>query len=408
MRAQPSDINSPAFIANPYPFYESLRAEGELVPFDERIHLVSAHYDIVDHILKSRHFGREGRSVMTEAEKAALPPVSDLAKPLVEIQKNWIIFRDPPYHTRVRGMVKKAFTPKMVHNLQPHIQEITDYLIDAVVEQGHMDVIADFALPLPVTVIAEMMGVPPDDRDKFRQWSQYLLGINDIIPPSEEQKRKVHDATLEVVDYFEALLAKKRAQPQDDLLSHLIAVEEAGDTLSEQELIATSILLLVAGFETTTNLIGNGLLLLLQHPEQMQLLRDDPALAPRAVEEMLRYEAPVQFTGRLALQDVEIAGHAVRRLQGIGLLIGGANRDPKKFSRPAVFDITRDEAAVLSFGGGIHYCLGAPLARVEGYIAFNTLLHRLANLQLVHDELPWRNMIALRGLETLPIRFDYA
>jgi cytochrome P450 len=325
-------------------------------------------------------------------------------RPLMQMQRKWMLLMNPPDHTRLRTLVTKAFTPRVVESLRPRIQEVVDQLLVAVQEAGAMDVIADLAYPLPVIVIAGMLGVPAEDRESFKGWSRDLARTLDpIITP--EVLTAGDEATVAFIDYFRALVAKRRKDPQDDLLSGLIAAEEQGDRLSEDELLATAVLLFGAGHETTMNLIGNGLLALLRNPHQFEKLRDDPSLAPSAVEEFLRYDGPVQMTARTALEDVEINGRTIAKGQQAVILLGAANRDPAQFADPDRLDLTRRDNRTLAFSHGIHYCLGAPLARVEAQIAINTLLRRLPALRLQTEELEWRETVTLRGLKALPAVF---
>jgi cytochrome P450 len=267
-----------------------------------------------------------------------------------------------------------------------------------------MDLIADFAYPLPVTVIAEMLGVPAADRDTFHRWSDALGRSLDLTEDSAVYDR-ASVAAAEFTEYLRTLADRRRTEPGSDLLSALVAVEEAGDHLSEVELYATCALLLIAGHETTINLIGNGALALLQQPEQMHLLQCDPSLSKGAVEELLRYDSPVQMTSRLILEEMEFGGRHFKRGQQISVMLGAANRDPAAFENPNVLDVTRKRNPHLAFGSGIHYCLGAPLARLEGQVAFETLLRRMPNLQLGAATPIYRDNYLLRGLETLPVKF---
>jgi cytochrome P450 len=292
----------------------------------------------------------------------------------------------------------------MVEQMRQRVQSTADQLIARVEPNGSMDVIADLAKPLPVTVIAEMIGVPDSDHALFKHWSDLLAPTLDI-DDREETYINGTRATIEFSDYLHQLIAERRAQPKDDLLSALIAAEEADDRLTEAELIATVILLLLAGHETTTNLIGNGTLALLRNPDQLKLLRDNPALGRSAVEELLRYDSPVQLTGRIAAADVEIGGHVIQAGQYATTLLGAANHDPNEFAHPEQLDITRADNHHLAFGQGIHFCLGSPLARMEGQIAFTTLLRRLPNLTLADDAPTYRDNLTLRGLNALPVSF---
>jgi len=325
-------------------------------------------------------------------------------RPLAQMERKWMLMLNPPDHTRLRTLVTKAFTPRVVENLRPRIQEIVDALLDKVQNFGEMDIIADLSYPLPVIVIAGMLGVPVADRDKFKTWTTDLARTLDpILSPEVLDAGDV--AAVSFYDYFKALVAKRRRDPQEDLLSAFIAAEEQGDRLTEDELIATAVLLLGAGHETTMNLIGNGLLALFRHPEQMAKLKADPSLIQNAIEECLRFDGPVQMTARTALEDIEIEGKTITKGQQAVIVLAAANRDPAQFVDPDTFDITRKDNPHIAFSHGIHYCLGAPLARVEAQIALNTLLRRMPNLRLHTEDLEWRETVTLRGLKALPVAF---
>jgi cytochrome P450 len=318
-----------------------------------------------------------------------------------------MLFRDPPDHTRLRALVSRAFTPRVVEAMRPHIQEIVDGLLDRVEDARTMDVIEDLAYPLPVQVICEMLGVPTSDQEVFRQWSGHIARSLDaaVLPADSDVITRGHEASDALREYFRALIAVRRKHPQPDLLSALIAAEEQGDKLSEAELLSTCVLLLIAGHETTVNLIGNGLLALLQHPVELRKLADDPALIQTGVEELLRYDGPVQRTSRMTMADVEIAGKQIPKGRVVVAAIGAANRDPAYFSEPERLDVARKDNRHIAFGFGIHFCLGAPLARIEGQVAIGTLLRRMPTLKLVSDTPEWRESSVLRGLKTLPVTF---
>jgi cytochrome P450 len=312
---------------------------------------------------------------------------------------------DPPDHTRLRAIVNKAFTPRVVENLRPRVRQIVDDLLDAAEKRGAMDVIEDVAYPLPVNVICEMMGVPAEDNVTFRAWSAEVarsLDPEDVIPQDVREKReRVFD---QFRNYFSNLIEQKRARPGDDLLTALIQAEDAGDRLTHDELLATCILLLIAGHETTVNLVGNGMLALLRHPDQFALLRSDPSLIKTAIEELLRFDPPVQFTSRIALEEMTLEGGAhLDKYQQAVILLAAANRDPAQFSDPDRLDITREDNRHLAFGLGIHFCLGAPLARVEGQIAIGEMVRRFPNMRLAVEQPPYKEQITLRGLAELPV-----
>ncbi len=387
----------PEFHANPYPFYRRLREEDPVHASPLGAWILTRYDDAVM-VLRDPRFGREGMADLLEARLGIGADSSHTRD---------MLFRDPPDHTRLRALVSRAFTPRVVEAMRPHIQEIVDGLLDRL-EVGHgMDVIEDLAYPLPVRVICEMLGVPTSDQEVFRQWSADIARSLDaaLLPADSGIITRGQEASDALKEYFRSLIAVRRKQPQPDLLSALIAAEEQGDKLSEAELLSTCVLLLIAGHETTVNLIGNGLLALLQHPDQMRALADDPALIHTAVEELLRYDGPVQRTGRMATADVEIGGKQIPKGSVVVSVIGAANRDPAHFSDPERLDITRRDNRHIAFGFGIHFCLGAPLARIEGQVAIGTLLRRIPALKLVSDTPEWRESSVLRGLKTLPVTF---
>jgi cytochrome P450 len=299
---------------------------------------------------------------------------------------NTMLLQDPPDHTRLRTLVSRAFTPRAIEGLHGQIQSIMDGLLDAIVDRGAADLIADFAYPLPVSVINEMLGVPARDRALFRQWSfDIARSLDAIVLPDPDIIARGNAAGAAIGAYFEDLVAERRRAPRADLLSAMIAVEEAGDRLSIEELLATGLLLFLAGHETTTNLIGNGVLALLRHPEELRRLREDPALVESAVEELLRYDSPVQRVSRLVYEDVTLGDRTIPAGSLVLGLLGAANRDPDHFPEPDRLDLRRRDNRHLAFGWGIHFCLGAPLARLEGQLAFRTLLRRLPNLALAAE-----------------------
>lgn len=313
-----------------------------------------------------------------------------------------MLFKDPPDHTRLRTLVNKAFTPRVVESLRTRIQAIVDELLDEVEARREMDVIAEFAYPLPVRVIAELLGVPPEDRDTFKTWSR---GVAPILDPviTDEVFTKVAESGLMLAVYFDELVQKRRAEPRNDLVTELIRAEDEGERLTEEELRATLILLLVAGHETTMNLIGNGLLALLRNPNELARLRSDPGLVRTAIDELLRYDGPVHLTARTALADTEIAGVTIAKGEMAIVLLSAANRDPAQFSDPDRLDVGRSPNKHLAFSAGGHFCVGATLARVEGQIAFDALVRRFPDITLATDEVRYRPTVTLRGLESLPV-----
>jgi cytochrome P450 len=313
---------------------------------------------------------------------------------------NNMLFADPPDHTRLRRLVSRAFTPTRIEALRPGVEKLATGYVDAMLGAQDVDVIEALALQLPVTVIGDLLGVPVADRAGFQRLIRSAIGN---IARTEEEERAAIGAMEQTRHYFEDLVAERRAAPADDLLSGMIASREAGDALSDDEVIATAVLLFIAGFETTTNLIGNGLLALLQHPDQLERWRGDPSLAPRAVDELLRWDSPVQFNIRVALEPADIAGEQLEVGTPVLILQGSANRDEARFTAADRFDVARDDNMPLSFGWGIHHCIGASLARMEGEVVFNELLGRTRSIAARFDQPEWRSSLVLRGLTALPV-----
>ena len=387
---------TPSYRANPYHYYQELRVQAPIastqLPDGTEVYVVSRYEDVLaglkdERLIKNIHNARPD----SNPEMARM--ISDTS----------MLKADPPQHTRLRALAHAAFTPRFVSRLRPHIQEIADQLVDGVQDQGSMDLIGDFAFPLPITVICEMLGVPASDSHKFRDWSGALIASGAL----SSETPQVIPEVIQLLQYLSALIAKRRAAPQADLISALTQSNEHGDQLSEPELLGTSLVLLVAGHETTVNLIGNGMFALLRQPEQWERIRRDPALVKDAVEELLRFVNPVQLVNRYAAEDLVIAGVAIPRGSHILLLVAAANHDSDAFAEPEHLDISRVPTRHVAFGQGIHYCLGAPLARLEGEIAITTLLTRLPNLHLAiaPDEVVWRPAFELRGLQSLPVAF---
>lgn len=374
---------------NPHAFYEPLRSTEPLLYVEGLNAWVLTTYEDALWLLKDPRFIKDAQKVFS---------LEGRQQEMASRMRNMLMV-DPPDHTRLRSLVSKAFTPRMIEQLRPRIQQIADELLDAVQEQGQMDLLPAFAYPLPITVISEMLGIPVADRQQFRVWTQAIINMQ------EEAHRNSLD---EFFGYIETLLEEKRKYPDNDLISSLIQVEEHGDQLRGNELVSMIFLLIVAGHETTVNLLGNGTLALLQHPEQLQQLQRDPTLIPGAVEELLRYTAPVSLSDeRWAGEDIELHGKLIRKGDMVLAALISANADPEQFPAGSTLDITRRENQHLAFGKGIHFCLGAPLARLEGQIAFSTLLRRLPNLHLVDDpeQLVWNLNPMLRGLKSLPVAF---
>jgi cytochrome P450 len=388
---------SPAVIADPYPHYHRLRAADPVHRSALGFFVASRHADVT-HVLRDRRFGKDFVGRMTRRFGPQM-----LEEPVYRSMSRWMLQMDPPDHTRLRGLVVKAFTARRVEDMRPRIQEIVDATLDRVEGRGRMDLIADFAFRLPVTVICEMLGIPREEHEMFFHGARTGGRLLDPVPLSRAEIDEANAGNLAQAEYFRALFELRRRQPGNDLTSELVQAEEQGNKLTNEELTANIILLFGAGHETTVNLIGNGLLALHRNPGQLQLLKEKPELMPNAIEELLRYDSSVQLTGRTTLEDVEVGGVAVAKGEGVLCLLGAANRDPAAYPDPDRLDITRPNIRPLSFGGGIHFCLGAQLARIEGEVAIATLLRRLPKLRLDDAGHPdWRQTFVLRGLNRLP------
>jgi cytochrome P450 PksS len=391
---------TPAGRADPYPIYRRLRAAQPvcriLEPRGFPVWLVARYDDCAD-VLRDPRLTKDRRK---------LPPASQatyrlLNEPLERLTRH-MLGSDPPDHGRLRALVSRAFTPQRVEGLRARVEAITGALLDAVQGRETIDLIADFAFPLPVTVIAELLGVPAADRGRFRAWTTALMST----PATEAEAGRQRAAGQDFVDYFHDLLAARRAEPQDDLVSALVQVEEAGDRLSPEELVGMMFLLLVAGHETTVNLIANGALALMEHPDQREALRGRPALIGSGVEEMLRYCGPVKHsTARWALEDVEIAGQRIPAGEMVMALLLSANRDEERFPEPDRFDLARSPNKHLAFGAGIHFCLGAPLSRLEAQVATSALFGRWPDLRLAvaREDLAWSTALLFHGVQRLPV-----
>ncbi|RIK42623.1 MAG: cytochrome P450 [Chloroflexi bacterium] len=403
------DLFGPHFKANPYPTYATMRQAMPVYRRDaangKSIWFITRYDDVAALLRDHTHFVKDVRNTMTPMERAQLPPTP----PLVNLLSNHMLNLDPPDHTRLRTLVNKAFTAAVVQQMAGRVQDIADDLLDRVQARGRMDLIEDFAFPLPMTVIAELLGIPARDRARFRRWSDAFVTPSVNLQRSTKKYLKTRRLMEDFTGYLRQVFADRRQRPHNDLISSLLAVEEAGDRLSEEELFSMMILLVVAGHETVVNLIGNGVLALLQHPAQLDRLRQQPGLIRNAVEESLRYDGPVErATMRFAAEDVAVGGQTIRRGDAVSLVLAAADRDPAHFEHPNRFDLTRSNMRHLGFGLGIHYCLGAPLARLEGEIAFATLIRRLPDLRLAvaPEALVWRGVPILRGVTGLPVHWN--
>jgi cytochrome P450 PksS len=397
----PPDLASPHFKANPYPFYARLRADAPvwrtMLP-DKRVAWLVTRYEDVARVLKDDTLAKDRLNAMDPQQLTKTPWVPGFLKPL---ERNMLDLDDPD-HARLRGLVSKAFTPRLIERLRGRIEMLCEDLLDVMERNGRAELVGDYALPIPATVIAELLGVPAEDRRRFHRWSSRLVSVS-----SGRDMLRALPAALAFTRYLRKLISQRRGDPRDDLITALVRAEEEGDKLSEDELLAMAFLLLVAGHETTVNLIACGTLAVLEHPEQAEALRLDPSLTKTAVEELLRYTSPVELaTERYARKDVEIAGVTIPRGELVLAVLGSANRDERHFEDPDILNLARDPRRHLAFGrGGVHHCLGAPLARMEGQIATGALLRRFPHVRLAvaPGTLPWRRGLFLRGLRKLPL-----
>jgi cytochrome P450 len=393
------DPLAPEFIRDPYPHYARLRTTDPMHLSAQGSFVASRHAE-VSLVMRDKRFGKE---FVERTLRRYGPKIME--EPVFRSMSHWMLQQDPPDHTRLRGLVVKAFTARRVEDMRPRIQQIVDQTLDGIAGQGHMDLIEDFAFRLPVTIICDMLGIPEDHREVFYKSSREGGRLLDPVPmsPAEIQQANAGNAMAQM--YFQQLFELRRKSPGDDLTTQLVQAEEDGSKLSNEELTANIILLFGAGHETTVNLIGNGLMALHSHPDQLALLKANPALITNAIEEFLRYDSSVQMTGRVTLEDIDdLGGKKIPKGETVLCLVGSANRDPAVYpDRPDRLDIVRPNVRPLSFGGGIHFCLGAQLARIEAEIAIATLLRRLPELKLDDAENPqWRPTFVLRGLKTLP------
>jgi cytochrome P450 len=396
-------LYGPQFKADPFPTYALMREQEPIcyhpgITGEGKIWFITRYEDVQAVLRDHRRFVKNWRNTRTPEELAQLQPESELDRLLSRHMLN----SDGGDHARQRALVNKAFSSRMIAAQQGRVQAIADELIDGVERRGSMDLIDEYAFPLPIVVIAEMLGIPSKDRDRFRLWS------NAFVTPhlTEEEWQAAAVLLREFVGYLRLLLEERRLAPKDDLITALLQAEEAGDKLSEEELFSMIILLITAGHETTVNLIGNAMLALLQHPQQMAQLKGNPALIGPAIEEFLRYDGPVdRATTRFAAEDIDFRGHLIERGQAVIPVLGSANRDERIFAEADTLDITRQNNKHLGFGFGVHYCVGAPLARMEGSIAVNTLLQRLPNLRLAVpvEDLAWTTIPLFHGMRHMPV-----
>jgi cytochrome P450 len=391
------DPLDPAFLADPYPFYRRLREQAPVFKAEQGFWLLSRYEDVASS-LRDKRFGKDFAGTIERrygSDRLAEPTIANLSRTMLVL--------DPPDHTRLRGLVTKAFTARRIADMRARIRAQVDRQLDRVIDKGAMDVIRDLAHRLPVIVICDMLGIPEEHRAGFLVGSNVSGRILDPVPMTPEELAHANAMTEAGNSYFDQLCELRRREPQDDLTTELVRAEEAGDRLSAEELRANIGLLFGAGHETTTNLIGNGLLALHRSPDQWRRLKDDPSLIPGAIEELLRFDSSVQMTGRVTSTEVEIGGVALPAGESVIMLVGAANRDPAQYADPDRLDVGRQNVRQMSFGGGIHHCLGAQLARLEAELVFTALVERLPTLELPEKDRPdWRRSFTLRGLTKLP------
>lgn len=390
----------PEVLANPYPLYHRLRTEDP-VHWDHYLHawVVTRYTDVITVLYHYSANRTPTPEQLTEMGLAALNPVA-------QVMVKQMLFLDPPAHTRLRSLASTAFTPDRVRVLRNHIQDIADRLFDAVLPKGRMDVISDIAAPLPAIVTAEMLGVPTEDHQQLKEWSTDFAEMLGNFQHNPERVPRVLRTVEQMTAYFRDKVREQRIRPREGLIHSLMTAEIDGDRLSDEEVIANAIVTMVGGQETTTNLIGNGVLTLLRNPDQLEKLRSDLSLIPSAVEELLRYESPSQHTARLAPGDVELGGKKIRARQAVIAVMAAGNRDPERFPNPDRLDICRQDNRHLAFGWAAHFCFGAALARIEGQVTFETMLRRIPRISLDPVPLVWRTNLGLRGLTSLPVTFE--
>lgn len=402
------EVTSPTFFNDPYPAYHRLRAER---PIYWSEHLDSWLLTSYDHAVTALRDNRlSGRRTSLFMDRQLSGDLQEAVRPLKRQLESFIAFTDPPDHTRLRKLVSKAFTPSVADGMRPRVQEIVDQLLDAIEGSGTggLDLIQDLAFPLPAIVIAEALGVPPEDRTRFKRWADDYVPFITTGRLTLEIARTAQEGLAAMKAYLLEIVAERRRQPRNDLLSGFLAAEDQGDRLSLEELLSLCMTMLIGGHETTTNLIGNGTLALLSHPEEAKRLREDPSLIGGAIEEALRFDSPLQRTFRAVKQDLCLDGNWIATGQIVSIMLGAANRDPAHITDPDRFDITRREIKHLGFGLGTHFCIGAPLARLEGEIAITTMLRRLPGLRLATESFEYQPTLGLRALKRLPLAFEVA
>lgn len=390
----------PGFVADPYPAYAELRALGRVHYYEPTNQWLVPHHADVSALLRDRRLGRTYQHRFTHEDFGRTAPPAE-HEPFHTLNDHKMLDLEPPDHTRIRRLVSKAFTPRTVEQLVPYVRGLAADLVDGLVASGGGDLLTDVAEPLPVAVIAEMLGIPESDRAHLRPWSADICGMYELNP-SEETARKAVRASVEFSEYLRELIGARREEPGEDLISGLIAAYDEGDRLTEQEMISTCVVLLNAGHEATVNATVNGWWALFRHPEQLAALRGDRSLVPTAVEELMRYDTPLQLFERWVLDEIEIDGTTVPRGAEIALLFGSANHDPAVFADPGKLDLSRGDNPHISFSAGIHYCIGAPLARIELAASLTALLDRAPTMRLAAEPKRKPNFV-IRGLEGLSV-----
>lgn len=390
----------PEVLANPYPLYAELRTESP-VHWDPYLHawVVTRYADVAEVLTR---FSADRTPTPAKLIELGMKKLT----PLAQVMVRQMLFLDPPQHSRVRALAAAAFTPRRIEGLRGHIQDITNTLLGAVAGRGEMDAMRELANPLPAIITAELLGVPTADHDQLKNWSQDFAEMLGNFQHNPGRVEKVLHSVEEMTSYFRDALARQATQPTEGLLNALANAEVKGDRLTEDEVIANVIVTMVGGQETTTNLIGNGLLTLLRNPDSLERLRADPVGIPAAIEELLRFESPSQHTARLAPADVVLGGQPIVKGQAVIAVMGAANRDPERFPNPDQLDLARADNRHLAFGWAAHFCFGAPLARMEARIAFEAMLHRLPGVELVPEPVKWRANLGLRGLTALPVAWS--
>ncbi len=396
------DLKSPPNVQDPFPVHRYLR-DREPVRWNESLNAwtIARYDDVLEVFNRPARFSSDRFRRLDPRYASERPEV----KAVADVLADWLVFRDPPDHTRLRGLLQKSFTPRHLEKNRDRIQTTIDELLGAAAGRGEMDFIRDFAFPLPALVIALLLGAPTRDIEPIKRWSDRLAAYIGGAVDERDNFSEARAGLASLVDYFGSLLRERRRRPGDDLIDLMLRAEHEGDTLSEEEVVSNCVLLLFAGHETTTNLLGNGLFHLLRNPDQLERLRAAPGLLATAVEELLRYDGPVPATAKIATEDVVWHGQRIERGQMVLALMSSANRDPRQFARPDELDVGRRTNRHLGFGFGIHFCLGAPLARLEAQLALRAVLRRLPDLELGSPAPRWKPMLFLRGLESLAIRW---